>query len=242
VAESGRRGTLDTTRDGGIVIATLGGAPGNLLDRSTVELLGGALETFEAPETDLVVITGRGSFFSKGFDVEAIRSFDEPAGLRASLVAVNAVLDRVRALPKPVIAAVNGHCFGGGLELAMACHFRICAEKVRLGLPEVSIGLVPGLGGIHRLARLVGHAKALELIAMGDLITSEEALRLNLVHRVVPKRSFMDHVLSFARTLLMAKPSLFREVAQLLNSADGRSEEENVQAAVDSFVRAFLDS
>lgn len=241
MGREGEKGDLEITRDGRIVIATLGGPPENELNHRTFELLHAALDTFESDDTDLVILTARGSFFSKGFDVDLIRSVTDPVGLRESLVATNAVVSRIAALRKPVIAAINGHCFGGGLELAMACHFRICAEKVRLGLPEVSIGLVPGFGGVHRLAGIVGQAKALELVALGDLVTSGEALRINLVNRVVTKRGFMDHVFSFARALLMVKPALLSEVIGLLNEAGGRSEEENVAEDIESFIRMALD-
>ena len=149
----------------------------------------------------------------------------------------NRVFNRISESGTPALAAINGPCFGGGLELALACHFRVCADKARMGLPEVSKGLLPGLGGIHRLARLVGNAKALEMVALGDLIPADEALRLNLVSRVYPRDDFMSHVRSLARTLLMVEPSLMSEVLHLVRRAAERTNQENTRAAVESFVR-----
>jgi enoyl-CoA hydratase/carnithine racemase len=235
------KGNLELTQDGRIAVATLNCPPENELNQRTFELLNSALDVFESSEADLVIITGRGSFFSKGFDVDVIRSITDPEELRSNLVSTNFVVNRLANLSKPVIAAINGHCFGGGLELALACHFRICVEKVRLGLPEVSIGLIPGFGGIHRLCALIGRAKAIELVAMGDLITADEALRLNLVNRVVPRKGFMDHVLSFAKALLMVEPSLLSEVIDLANGAGGGSEGDDTTATIESFVRTALN-
>ncbi len=87
---------------------------------------------------------------------------------------------------KPVIAAINGVCLGGGLELAMACHMRICGDRVRLGQPEINLGIIPGWGGTQRLPRIVGPAKATEMILTGDQITAQQAMQLRLVNMVVP--------------------------------------------------------
>lgn len=97
-----------------------------------------------------------------------------------------ALLNRIERFDKPVITAINGTCLGGGLELAMACHMRVAAAGVLLGLPEVKLGLIPGFGGTQRLPRIIGPSKAAELILTGESIASEEALTIGLVNRVVP--------------------------------------------------------
>src|SRR5207247_6233166 len=97
-----------------------------------------------------------------------------------------AFVDRIDRFDNPVIAALNGACLGGGLELAMACHMRVATAGIRLGLPEIKLGLIPGFGGTQRLPRIIGPSKAAELILTGETITSEEAFTWGLVNRVVP--------------------------------------------------------
>jgi enoyl-CoA hydratase/carnithine racemase len=99
---------------------------------------------------------------------------------------VQGLFDKIACAPKPFIAAINGVALGGGLELAMACHMRIIGDRAKVGQPEINLGIIPGWGGTQRLARLVGTAKAIELILTGDSLTAQEAYRLNLVNKVVP--------------------------------------------------------
>jgi len=107
----------------------------------------------------------------------------------------------VERLRKPVIAAINGLCLGGGLELALACHLRFCSDKARLGLPEVTLGLIPGMGGTQRLPRLVGISKALDLILTGDTIKAEVARDVGLVDRVVAADQVVSEAVKFAQRL-----------------------------------------
>jgi enoyl-CoA hydratase/carnithine racemase len=100
-----------------------------------------------------------------------------------------------------VVAAINGFCLGGGLELAMACHMRICSDRARLGQPEVNLGLIPGWGGTQRLSRIVGKAKALEMILTGDMITAQEAYRIGLVNKVVPAGAVLKEARGLARKI-----------------------------------------
>lgn len=225
------------TPEGRLLIATLNRPPHHLLVTETFEALNACLSAFLAGEFDLLLITASGSFFSKGFDRQLMQSCKDPASFRQGLALMNDVLTRLAHSPKPVIAAINGHCFGGGLELALACHLRLCAQKVRIGLPEIWGGIVPGLGGIHRLTRLLGQAKALELMALGDLVTADEALRLNLVNRVLPRENFMSHVRAFAGALLTVNQDCMRELIRLVGNDSHRSESENLREGAESFSR-----
>ncbi|MBI3330562.1 MAG: enoyl-CoA hydratase/isomerase family protein, partial [Candidatus Omnitrophica bacterium] len=108
-----------------------------------------------------------------------------------------AVFLKIQRSSTPVIAAINGVCLGGGLELAMACHIRIAGDRARFGQPEINLGIIPGWGGTQRLPRLIGRAKAIEWILTGDMVTAQEALRLGLVNQVVPQ----DQVLKAAKDL-----------------------------------------
>jgi 3-hydroxyacyl-CoA dehydrogenase len=132
-----------------------------------------------------IVITGTDRTFSGGAD---IREFNTPAMLaEPSLLQV---IEAVEASAKPVVAAINGVGMGGGLELALGCHYRIATPNASVGLPEVKIGLIPGAGGTQRLPRAIGVQKALQMIVSGDPIPAEEALKYGLVERIVPHTTF----------------------------------------------------
>jgi len=233
----GNEGRVERELEAGILTLTLDHPPTNTLNAGMLEQIADLRAEISSDAVSLVVFTGRGNYFSKGFDLDLIRSLRRAEDLRRSLADSNRLYSWIADLSKPTIAAINGHCFGGGLELALACHFRICSEKARLGLGELSYGVIPGLGGIHRLARVVGEAKALEMIALSDVIDAAEALRLNLVNRVASREGFRDCVRSFARALLLVPPTFLAEVTRLVRSSRDRSEEENVREAIESFVR-----
>ncbi|MBK1730768.1 enoyl-CoA hydratase/isomerase family protein [Thiococcus pfennigii] len=220
---------------GRLITFSICNPPDNRITPAMIERLDATLDDLQDPSVDALLITGDGRTFSKGFDIAAVSGDPDRANLRRMLVESNAVFTRLARAPKPVIAAINGACLGGGLELALACHFRLCIEKARLGLPEVWGGMVPGLGGLHRLARVVGQAKALELVALGDLVTSDEALRLNLVNRVFPKDGFRDKVESFVKALLTADALVLREILRL--SRCPTEDDDGIREGMESFAR-----
>src|SRR6185436_12281030 len=113
-----------------------------------------------------------------------------------------AALDLFETATKPVIAAVNGYAFGGGCELALACHVRLASENAVLGLPEVGLGIIPGYGGTQRLPRIVGRGRALELILTGGRVKADEATRIGLVNRVVPLEQLLDESVKLALAIL----------------------------------------
>jgi enoyl-CoA hydratase/carnithine racemase len=151
--------------------------------------------------TDLpgaVVITGTDRVFSAGADVTEFGG----AARAAEVTEVFAsVLGAVAALPRATVAAIAGYALGGGLELALACDFRVVAEGARLGQPEILLGIIPGGGGTQRLARLVGPARAKDLVFTGRQVSAEEALTIGLADRVLPADGFLEEVLRFASTL-----------------------------------------
>ena len=157
----------------------------NALNAALLRRLDEALAEVEADSYRALVVTGAGErAFCAGADVAELLA--RPAGEAYEGQRLGQrVFDRLERLPIPSVAAINGFALGGGLELALACTFRFAVATARLGLPEIKLGLIPGHGGTQRLPRLVGSARALELILTGDLITAEEAARLNLVTRVV---------------------------------------------------------
>jgi enoyl-CoA hydratase/carnithine racemase len=227
---------LKISVEGGILVLTIDNPPNNYLPVAFFEDLHNCRELILSSEVAAVIFTGTGKVFSKGVDLSEVTA--RPNALDHRMIKfANQLFTFISRLRKPVIAAINGPCLGGGLELALACHIRLCSEKARLGLPELSIGVIPGLGGIQRLIRVVGEAKALEMILLGDMIPATRALELNLVSRVFPKKDFFSRVLIFVRTLITARRQALAEALRLVALSRADKEEENVLAAAESFTR-----
>jgi enoyl-CoA hydratase len=128
------------------------------------------------------------------------------------------VLDRIENLGKPVVAAVNGFALGGGCELALACHVRVASENARLGTPEVKLGIMCGYAGTQRLPRLVGKGRALEMLLTGEMVGAQDALRIGLVNRVVPKESLLSEAETLLRQMLANGPVSLRFTLEAVNA------------------------
>jgi enoyl-CoA hydratase len=165
-----------------------------------------------------VILTGAGSkAFVAGADIGELTE-QGVAGGRARALAGQLVFRRLERCGKPVIAAVNGFALGGGCELAMACHLRIAAENAKFGQPEVKLGIAPGYGGTVRLPRLIGRARALELLLTGDMIDAEEARRIGLVNRVVPSERVVPEAEAILRTILGNGPLAIRACLEAVDT------------------------
>ena len=158
----------------------------NALNAATIEELTHCFQALEADATvRVVILTGAGGkAFVAGADIAEMLALD-PVGARGFARAGQRVFSLIEALSKPVIAAVNGFALGGGCELAMACDIRLASDKAKFGQPEINLGTIPGFAGTQRLPRLVGKGRAKELLLTGDIIDSQEALRIGLVNKVV---------------------------------------------------------
>jgi enoyl-CoA hydratase len=162
-------------------------------------------DVFEAIEHDddvrVVVLTGSGEkAFAAGSDVVEMQNMNT-LEIQKFVATIRKASDRIYSLTKPTIAAIHGYALGGGCELSMCCDLRICSEKARFGQPEINLGLIPGACGTQRLPRLIGVAKAKEMIFLGDMIKADEALNLGLVNKVVPPESLMDEAMEWAKKL-----------------------------------------
>ena len=190
---------VKVTSEDRVVVVTIDHRPVNALNRQTVRELGDIIEQIRMEAAvKVVILTGAGSLaFVAGADIKEVSQLGSPSDARDLSVLGHTVFSKLQQLRKPVIAAINGVCLGGGLELAMSCHLRISGDRVRFGQPEVNIGIIPGWGGTQRLPRLIGKAKALEWILTGDMYTAQEAYRLGLINQVVPQ----DQVLKTAKDL-----------------------------------------
>jgi enoyl-CoA hydratase len=210
---------LRLERDGAVAIVTVDRpAVLNAMNTPTLQALHQAFLDLQRDDgVRVVVLTGAGGkSFVAGADIGEL-AIQTPAGGRAYALEGQRVFQLIEHLGKPVIAAINGFALGGGCEMAMACTIRIAAESARIGLPEVTLGLLPGYGGTQRLARLVGKGKAMELILTGTPITAVEAARIGLVNRVVPASTLMDDVRGLAVQLAARAPIAVRYILSAIN-------------------------
>ena len=152
-----------------------------------------------------VIVTGAGRAFVAGADISEIAKLDRSSGLDFARRG-QGVFSRIEALPKPVVAAVNGFALGGGCEIAMACHVRVASTRARFGQPEVKLGIIPGFGGTQRLPRLVGRGAATKLILSGRPISAEEALRIGLVDEVAEPEALLERCEALVKEILANGP------------------------------------
>jgi enoyl-CoA hydratase len=179
----------------------------NAINRETLAEIADAARAFVAdPEQGALVVTGQGEkAFISGADINELAPLGPAAAEDISRFG-QAVVDLLEHSPKPVIAAINGYAFGGGCELALACHMRLASENAVLGLPEVKLGIIPGYGGTQRLPRLVGPGRALELVLSGRNVKADEAERIGLVNRVVPQAELVNEAVKLAQAILKNGP------------------------------------
>jgi enoyl-CoA hydratase/carnithine racemase len=198
------------SEEDGVEILVLKNPPVNALSTAVLgELDQRISELSREPTVRAVVLTGDGQYFSAGADVKEMATLDIASAPDVARRG-SSIYGRVAAFPAPVIAAVNGLALGGGLELALACDLRIAGESAKFGAPEVGIGLIPAYGGTQRLPRLVGLAKAKELIFTGAMISAAEAARIGLVNRTVPAGQELRAARDLAHTIAQKSPRAVR--------------------------------
>jgi len=204
------------------VIATirLNNPPLNLFSKEVTVALDVALEAVEKDNAiRALIITGSGDrAFCAGSDINEFASLRGKVG-EGKLIAENATFSRLANLAVPTVAAIQADALGGGLELALCCDLRVAAETARLGLPEVRLGVIPGSGGLQRLPRLIGLARAKELILLGEIIDARKALDIGLVSRVAPSGQIGALSMSIAETLASRGPVAVREAKAALDAA-----------------------
>ena len=188
-------------KDGNIAVFELNDPPANTYTHEMMRQLDDCIlrARFDT-DVQVIVLRGAGSkFFSAGANIKMLNEVD-PGFKYYFCLHANETLSRLEQTPKLVIAALNGHCVGGGLEIAMAADLRIAQQDAgKIGLPEVNLGVLPGTGGTQRLARLIGKAKAMELMVTGRTFSFEEAEQMGLVNLVLPKDDWWESVLLYAR-------------------------------------------
>ena len=175
----------------------------NALNKQTIEELHNAFEEADIDDqTKVIVLTGSGEkAFVAGADISEFANFDMEEGSKLAARGQKLLFDFVENLSTPVIAAVNGFALGGGLELAMACHFRVASNNARMGLPEVSLGVIPGYGGTQRLPQLVGKGRAMEMIMTAGMIDADQALNYGLVNHVKSQEELLPFCYELAHKI-----------------------------------------
>lgn len=213
----------------------------NALNRETIESLNSHLNAVKNDDTiRVLIITGAGTkAFVAGADIAELANLNSSEGAELAARGQNLLFDFVEQMPKPVIAAVNGFALGGGLELAMSCHIRYASENAKLGLPEVSLGLIPGYGGTQRLAQLVGKGKALEMICSAGMLSATEAQEWGLVNKVVTQDQLLEEVKALAKTIARQSPQAISQAIKSVRAGYEMSQKEALQVEIENFGACF---
>ena len=212
----------------------------NALNKATLAELHTALSrAFSDAAIGGIIITGSGQkAFAAGADIAEFAGLDEDAAGNLARTGHNTVFNMIENGSKPVIAAINGFALGGGLELAMACHMRIASENAKMGLPEVTLGLIPGYGGTQRLTQLVGKGKAFEMIMTADMITAADAHGFGLVNYVVSQEDLLPRAEEILNKILMRAPLAIASAITAVNSGL-KPAVDGYEVEIEEFARCF---
>lgn len=192
----------------------------NALNVATIQELHDGFKLLENNnEVKVILLTGQGEkAFVAGADISEFANFNISEGTQLAANGQKILFDFVENLKKPVIAAINGFALGGGLELAMSCHFRVASENAKMGLPETSLGVIPGYGGTQRLPQLIGKGRAMEMIMTANMISAEEALRFGLVNYVVPLDELIEFTKNIATKIMRNSPVAISNAINAINA------------------------
>lgn len=230
--------TITTTLEEEIALLKINNPPVNALSSQVMEEIDRNLAELRGAK--VVIITGAGNFFSAGADIKELAQFASVHQVMRFAQRYHEILRRIELSPIPIIAAINGHCLGGGLELAMSCHIRIAAEAVKLGQPEINLGIIPGAGATQRLPRLIGKARALEMLLTGEPLTAEEAKTVGLINHVTKPMILLEEA-KFLAKRLHGKPGI--AMGLIIEAVEGglsRSLVEGLELEARLFGRSFL--
>ncbi|MGI8607636.1 MAG: enoyl-CoA hydratase/isomerase family protein [Candidatus Dormibacteria bacterium] len=223
--------------DGAVAVLTIAHPPANALSNQVLAEIGQALDEAAADQSvRCLIFTGEGDrFFIAGADIKEF--LQTPDGQVSDRTARGQEITlRLERLPKVVIMAVNGYCFGGGCELAMAGDIRIAAENAQFGQPEIKLGIIPGFGGTQRFPRLIGRSNAMELLFSGDSIDAATALAFGLVSRVVPAAELMDEARRTAGKLSTAAPLAVAAIKRAVSRGMDRPIDEALEIEREEFI------
>lgn len=194
----------------------------NALNKETIQELSSALDEVESnADVRVVILTGSGEkAFVAGADIKEFADFDTTQGQELAKKGQDSLFNKVENLSKPIIAAINGYALGGGLELAMSCHFRIASDNAKLGLPEVTLGLIPGYGGTQRLPKLIGKGRAMQAIMTAEMFSAEKAEQIGLVNEVVTLEELLPRVQKIASKISRNSSTAISKAIECINLSD----------------------
>lgn len=212
----------------------------NALNSKTINELSEAMKSAEADNSvKAIILTGSGEkAFVAGADIKEFASFSIEEGKKLSQEGHDKLFNLIENLSTPVIAAINGFALGGGLELAMSSHIRVASDKAKMGLPEVSLGVIPGYGGTQRLAQLVGRGKAMEMIATAGMISAEEAHKSGLVNHVTSAEELLEKCHKIASKISRNSSTAISSAIKAVN-ANYQDGVDGYQVEVDEFGACF---
>jgi enoyl-CoA hydratase len=223
-----------------IAILRLDHAPANALSQPTFSGLTAALDYVESESSiKVIVLQGNGKFFAAGADIKEFTAVEKAEQGTAISKVGQQVFSRMEAFSKPIIAAIHGAALGGGLELAMACHIRFATPEAKLGLPELNLGLIPGFAGTQRLPKLIGKAKALELLFTSQPISGEEAERLGLVNGLFPEELLFQKSLEFAKVVAGKSAVSLKYLLEAVTTGEEQGTEAGTEKEAELFGRIF---
>jgi len=227
------------SKENRIAVVAVNNPPANALNQPTLQELRSILDELENDgDVKAIVLTGEGRFFIAGADIKEFTQLT-PTDAEALAASGQALFNRMETYSKPIIAAINGACLGGGLELAMACHIRLAAAEAKLGLPELNLGLIPGYGGTQRLPRLVGRGKATQMILTSEMIGGEEAHRIGLVEAVYPLEQLLDEAKRLAMAIAQKSAVTIRLALDAIHTGLVNGFHEGLQREAALFGEAF---
>ncbi|MCM3111172.1 enoyl-CoA hydratase [Lederbergia lenta] len=231
---------LSISKEDNFAVITIQRPPANALSSELIHAISEVMDDLENEEqVRAILIHGEGRFFSAGADIKEFTSIK--SGIEFSKLATKGqeVFERIENFPKPIVAAIHGAALGGGLELAMACHIRLVSENAKLGLPELQLGLIPGFAGTQRLPRLVGAAKAAELLLTSDPITGEEAVYYGLANKAFPEDQLLIKAKEMVRKIASKSPASVRAIIELLHYSKHEQFYEGVRQEAEKFGFVF---
>jgi enoyl-CoA hydratase/carnithine racemase len=224
-------------RADGVAVVRIDRPPLNALSAAVLdELASAAREIADDPDVKTVVVFGGPKAFAAGADIS---EFGGPAEARVVGAKFRDAYDAIGEIPRPVIAAINGVALGGGLELALACDLRVAADNARVGQPEILLGVIPGAGATQRLPRLVGPARAKELVWSGRQVKADEALAIGLVDRVVPASELEDAALAWAASFASGAVVAMGVAKIVIDGGVGGTLEDGLDLETEAFAEVF---
>lgn len=226
-----------------IAVITLNRPPANALSTGMLKELSQVLNEMELnDQIRVIIVHGEGRFFSAGADIKEFTTVNSAEDFSKLGISGQDLFERMEKFPKPIIAAIHGAALGGGLELAMACHIRLVSENAKLGLPELSLGLVPGFGGSQRLPKYVGTARAAEMLFTSEAITGLEAVQYGLANHAYSENEVFATALDLAKKIATKSPVSLKAAIELLNYSKTKAFHEGISKEAELFGKVFMSS